>query len=561
MTLELIKGAALLLSLCMLQSFNVRLWRNHEAVGQITTGLIFGGICLVGMMLPIRMGHGVIFDARSVIVSMAGLFGGPLAGTISAAIAGAYRLYLGGGGAHVGVAVVVASLLLGLGYRYARGRGWVTVGFVPLLLFGVLVHLVSVGLFTQLPAAVVPAVMHKLAVPYVLTFSPATAFLGLLLRDIERRLETEAELRSREHEQSAILNNSPAVIFLKDTEGRMMFGNRQFERLFGVTSDQAIGRTDRELLPPDVADQVIANDRLVLERGEPLEFEETIRIGGQVRTYLVDKFPLRDAGGAIYAVCGIATDITDRSQAEAQRLAALEEARRANQAKSRFLAAMSHDFRTPLNAIMGFSAMLRGPTARALAPEKIEEYAEHIHDSGALMLAMINDILDISAIEAGRHRMTHEPIDLAALARSCIDRMQATARDRDIRMVLDSPDRLPALSADRRAVTQILQNLLSNSLKYSEPGAGITVSLRADGADMRIFVADTGIGIAAEHLATVTEPFSRSHANPHVAQQGTGLGLSIVKSLVEAHDGDLEIESEPGIGTTVAVRLPLAGAT
>lgn len=555
MTLELIKGAALLLSLSLLQSFNARLLRDYPTSSQVVAGGIFGGITIVGMLLPLQFGSGIIFDARSVIISMAALFGGPVTGGLAAVIAGAYRIHIGGSGAAVGVAVIACSLLMGLCYWHARRKRWVEVGFVPLLVFGLVLHALAVAIFTQLPATAVERVMDMVALPFVLTFTPATAFLGLLLRDFERRLETEEALRSREREQSAILNNALAVIFLKDTQGRYLFVNRQYERLFGVTCAQMIGLSDYAVLDKETAEEVMANDRLVRERGEPLETEEVVDIRGDTRTYLAVKFPLRDKDGVIYAVCGIATDITDRKRAELARTDALAQAEMANQAKSAFLASVSHEFRTPLNAIIGFSEMLR-QSPDWIDANKVEEYAGHIHESGMHMLSLINDVLDLSTIEAGKRKLNREPIDLEMLVRRCVAGIEPMAQAAGVTLVVQPSGEATSVEADQRALTQILHNLISNAIKFSRAGENVTIDIGSSNQEVHLRVRDTGVGIRPEELGTIAEPFARAQSNPHLANEGTGLGLSIVKSLVDAHDGRLAIDSRPGSGTTVTIHLP-----
>lgn len=194
MIIELIKAAALLLSLSLLQSFSVRFTNKNELTKQVVSGGIFGGICIIGMILPIEIIPGVIIDPRTVVLSMAGLFGGPVVSVIAAALTGGYRLFLGGGGVYVGVAIVIASICLGLGYRYCVYKGWLKVNIIQLLLFGLLVHVVEVLLYTQLPADVVGRVLATVAFPLILIFTPTTAFLGMLLKDVEDRFNTEQEL-------------------------------------------------------------------------------------------------------------------------------------------------------------------------------------------------------------------------------------------------------------------------------------------------------------------------------------------------------------------------------
>ena len=249
--------------------------------------------------------------------------------------------------------------------------------------------------------------------------------------------------------------------------------------------------------------------------------------------------------------------IRDLSDSKNDLQMALGNAQKATQAKSEFLATMSHEFRTPLNAILGFSEMLRAQYFGPLGAENYSEYVNDIHKSGEHMLALVNDVLDISAIEAGKHRITKEAIMLKDELVDCARSFKAGARQSEIDLSFEVPDSLPIFYADKRSIIQIIQNLVSNALKFTNRGGVVVVSVVATEQTMKIEVKDSGIGISPGLLKIVTEPFSQSLSDPYVAQLGTGLGLSIVKSLVEIHDGRLSIDSEVGEGTTVTVTFPL----
>ena len=191
LVIELIKGVAWLLALSLLQRTNSRFWRDRKTAGKVFSGVLFGVICVVGMTNPIVLTPGVIFDARSVVLSMAGLSGGLLVAGVAAIIAGAYRLWLGGPGVEVGLTVVLSCVTLGLLYRHAVVRGWAQVGVWQLLVFGFVVHLFVVLFFTQLPAGIAPQVLASVSLPLLLTFTPATLVLGLLLQVKVNRAETK----------------------------------------------------------------------------------------------------------------------------------------------------------------------------------------------------------------------------------------------------------------------------------------------------------------------------------------------------------------------------------
>lgn len=245
-----------------------------------------------------------------------------------------------------------------------------------------------------------------------------------------------------------------------------------------------------------------------------------------------------------------------RIATEKDRRTALQELQQANRAKSEFLATMSHELRTPLNAILGFSDVLRTDTGDALPTSMRRDYANDIHRSGKHLLSLINDILDISTIEAGKRTIKKAPVDFVSILTDCLHNMENTARKANVRLTARLPDTPLPLVADERALKQIVLNLLSNAVKFSHPGGEVVISAELGEKRLSFHVADTGIGIPAGFLPTVTVPFSRPSGHPHITRDGTGLGLSIVQSLVNLHDGVLTIDSTEDIGTTVSISLP-----
>jgi signal transduction histidine kinase len=248
-------------------------------------------------------------------------------------------------------------------------------------------------------------------------------------------------------------------------------------------------------------------------------------------------------------------DITEREAHQEAIERARYEAEVASKSKSEFLAAMSHELRTPLNAVIGFSDLL--VSCPQLPEEQRLEYLRDIRDSGHHLLELINDVLDLSKIEAGRLELSEEPVDLADLASACTRLLGERAQSALLDLDHDIPGELPYVLADKTRLKQVLINLLSNSIKFTEPGGTVRVSAGLDGqGQMRLSVTDTGVGMAPEELSRAFEPFAQLDNVYSRRQQGTGLGLALVRTLSELHGGTLEVDTAPGAGTTATCVLP-----
>jgi signal transduction histidine kinase len=275
----------------------------------------------------------------------------------------------------------------------------------------------------------------------------------------------------------------------------------------------------------------------------------------QVRCYLCCE---RDPGtGDMTALYGLLQDITTEKRNRAALQNALDEAEAANRAKSRFLATMSHELRTPLNAIIGFSEMMNAELLGPLGNKRYVDYAASINESGRYLLDLINDILDMSKIEAGKYELVHEPINVVKAIRLSCHMVENTVRDKGLTLTLKNSNETPVIEADRRAFMQVILNILSNAVKFTETGGTVTVTV-TDAPDNRIMIEvnDTGIGIPAEKLGRIGQPFEQVSGAMARTHGGTGLGLAITKKLVEMHDGELRINSVYGQGTTVTIIMP-----
>jgi len=267
---------------------------------------------------------------------------------------------------------------------------------------------------------------------------------------------------------------------------------------------------------------------------------------------LMRRAPMPNGGFVITYV-----DISEEKRAQTALIAAKEQAEVANRSKSEFLANVSHELRTPLNAVIGFSEMMRDRMFGALGHHKYEEYARDINLSGRHLLSIIEDILDLSKIEAGRTDLHEEAIDIAGAVANCVRILRPRAEAASVLVIVNVPDELPRLRGEARKIKQILLNLLTNAIKFTPSGGRVILDVyqNRDG-ELIVRVRDDGIGIAADDIATALAPFGQIENALSRKHSGTGLGLPLSKAFAELHDGRFDLASAPGKGTTVTIVLP-----
>lgn len=371
----------------------------------------------------------------------------------------------------------------------------------------------------------------------------------------EKREEAEQQFLKFE----AIFNGISDTIVFTDTDRRIISANRGMEKMFGYTIDDLAGKKTALLYESEEEYERQGRIRFNLsaeEKSEPYEVNYR-RKDGEVFVGETLGTAIKGAEGDVLGYIGVMRDITDRKQAEDALYKAKEEAEDANRSKSNFLANMSHELRTPLNSIIGFSeSILEGHFGRMENP-KHEGYIKDIFDSGTHLRNLIDDILDISKIEAKKEELFERAFDVSVMMDTTLKRVRHLAESKNIAISVDTPPPPPELLGDERRVVQIFINLLSNAIKFTPEGGRVSFSAKADPGHGYVFsVEDNGIGIASDMIAKVVKPFEQIGDVMDTPQEGTGLGLALCTSLMQMHGGGLVIESEPGKGTTVVVRFP-----
>ncbi len=393
-------------------------------------------------------------------------------------------------------------------------------------------------------------------------FDPATGEPKNVIsvsRDVSARVEAEEARRKADEMYRVMTTEASDVILLFAPDRSILFASEALDRLMGRTAAEIENGGWMRFVHPDDLAQL---RKLELPPKRTEEFTVAYRLMRRDGTYvwLEVKTRARCAPDGTYlGYISVARDVTERKQREIEAKAAQQRAETANKAKSQFLANMSHELRTPLNAIIGFADLMKAQAFGQLGNARYDSYATLIYDSGQLLLDLITDMLDMAKIEAGKMELNFEQVDLgetiADVARLLDDRAHTAGVALDVAVGTKL-----SLVADRRAVKQVVINLLSNALKFTPRGGTVAVRAAQDGDLMRVSVRDTGIGIPESELGRLGRPFEQVCADPNLAKSGTGLGLALVRSLTERHGGGMCIESAEGIGTEVTVTFALKPA-
>jgi cell cycle sensor histidine kinase DivJ len=365
-----------------------------------------------------------------------------------------------------------------------------------------------------------------------------------------------SDVISRHRRNGAVQFISPAAETMLGTQVTRLLGHGLFDRVH-VADRPAYLTALSDAARGGEARSVEFRLRRDTPRGERGQNSQVDFIWVEMRCRPLEQASETSASGEAEVVA-VMRDVTDRKIQEQALELARTAAEQADASKTRFLATMSHELRTPLNAIIGFSEMIIQEDVLMVDAARRKEYAQLINDSGQHLLAVVNGILDMSKMESGSFEITPEPFTPRAALLNCCNLLALKARENGIDLVSRAPEDLPVMNGDPRAFKQIVLNLVSNAIKFTERGGTVTVSAGVDGSRLVLRVTDTGVGIAADDLKRIGDPFFQAGKTYQRRHEGTGLGLSIVKSLVGLHSGEMSVQSRIDEGTTVTVALPLS---
>ena len=386
----------------------------------------------------------------------------------------------------------------------------------------------------------------------------------LMLGSLSRQQRTVRELRAREQqlaEQSALLQstleNMGEGLSVFDRGGRLIAWNGRFTKHLKLPIDLTTATLHEILLQQALRGDFGPVEPVPEVRQRAERFYRDVPTVKELTTTSGRVLQIRRRSMPDGAVVSLYSDITERKAGEKKMAQALSQAESANRAKSDFLANMSHELRTPLNAIIGFAEAVSSELLGPVYDKKQLEYIKDIHSSGLLLLSIINDVLDMSKIEAGKLELARERVPVQPVIKEAVRMVSERARGHKLALVATVPEEQIAVWGDERAIKQILLNLLSNAVKFSYEGGRVDIRARLDDVgDLVLEVQDYGIGMAENEIARALEPFGQARPTVTKAHGGTGLGLPIAKGLTDAHGGKLFIESTPRRGTLVRILLP-----
>jgi len=555
MLIELARHSGIIITLFVLYAVLLHQRCSVFPACKIAEGVLLGCITIAAMKMTVDGVSGLSFDGRFVVLSLAGLFGGWITAAIAVSLAGAYCLFSGGAGVLAGVITIIVSALAGLAFRLLSHGKPQSLPVCWFCILGIVVHLVM--LLCQLTVSGGINVNREEWLAVMLVFPLSTLLAGLLLRNEANRLSAERGLRQSEENFRLSIEESPLGMHIVSENGETLYANQAFLTLYGIKTVEEFRETSsqRRYSPESYREHQERKEKR--KKGEYVDPEydiEIMRADGEKRHLHVYRKVINwDGLPQFHVIC---QDITERKRMILDLEAAKEKAVESDRLKSSFLANISHEVRTPLNVILGFTEMLTHQ--RDVKPETAEEYSLIIKRNADELLQTIGNLVDISKLEMRQVKLCEGRVHIQKMLERVYSRFKSRLGDHDksqIELVLKAPDEPVFIWVDQERLVQIFANLLDNSLKFTKQGqVGFGVADIGENW-ISFFVSDTGIGIEESIRPIIFDRFRQASDSTTRVYSGTGLGLSIVKKLVELMEGEISLDSEVGKGTTIQFRL------
>jgi PAS domain S-box-containing protein len=558
--LGFIQNIAILLSFSLIYDY---FWVKDEEIkniwGKILAGLLVGMITILLMMVPWRLTPGITFDTRSIILSISGLFFGPLPTLVAMVIASLYRLYMGGSGTWMGVAVILSSGFIGMIWRIFFPPRKIKKPQYNLLLFGLLVHVVMLGCTIFLPESSRLDTFKVIVLPVLLLYVPGTVLIGMLM--LKRwQIWQQQKMKEQEEGRYRQLFETAGEAILVAQEGKICFANQRLSDLLGRSYEEITAQPFTNFIHPDDRDFVLQRHK---ERVQSLDIPKhySFRIitgSGDIRWVEINSVLFEWNGEP--SSLSFLSDVTSLRETSRQLVLAKNKAEESDRLKTIFLANMSHEIRTPMNAILGFSDLLK---TERLSLGKQRHYVGMIQAAGSQLLNIINDIVDISKLEVNQLSINLSSTCLFDIFQQSLELLQNNPlflEKEEINLILNFPKEHKDLlvQTDPYRIRQVIDNLLNNAVKYTDKGSielACHLEVDQDRVHMEAHIIDSGSGIPENKKNIIFERFRQAEEDQY--REGAGLGLSIAKGIVELLNGKIGFSSEAGKGSDFYFTLDL----
>jgi len=557
---DFINNAALLVLLSMLSGYFRYQWQKEHAIKDIALGLLYGLFTIIAMTTPLKL-EGAIFDGRSIILAVAGLFEKPLVVLIAAGIGTVYRIYLGGIGTLTGVGSLVISGAIGLAFKYYIQKGRYRLTPLRLLLLGVITHCILLMWFITLPRDTFVLMMRTAALPYLLIFSLATMLIGIFMESQEQRLKTEKQLAESERRYRELVTNLHEGICLVDEDRKAAYVNPSMAKMLGYEREEMLGRSVFDFMDKKYhrdTEKCLARH----QQGQREQYERELIHKNRSRLHtLVSVAPVYDDNGDYTGSLAGIQDITQRVTVErklaeqsrhleeivAERTRQLESAQ-AQLIRSEKLAALGelagsvgHELRNPLSVIANAVYLLKASLKNQ--DPKMHDYLCLIDEETRTASRIISELLDYSRIRIA----DTENVDAGKLVNDLLEEIELPA---NIQLEKRVSSRLPKVAVNPQQVKQILANLITNACQAMPKGGTLSISVGKRGNEVLVSVKDSGVGISEENLARLFEPLFTTK------EKGLGFGLALSKKLAEINNISIEVVSEVGQGSDFLLKFP-----
>ena len=556
--IKFIDNAALLLMLSILSN-NIQLrWLKREPLQSLALGLLYGLVAVMAMSIPMELQPGVIFDGRSVVLGLAGLFTGSLTTLIACVIAVLWRVQIGGAGVFTGIGSIVISGLAGIVYsRLVRKKGMhLTHG--RLFLFGLSLHAILALWFFTFPREIAVQIVQQVFVPYLVVFPLATMLIGSFIEEQRRRAQVEKDLEKSEKRYRDLVSTLNEGVWEADVNMVTTFVNPKITEMLGYTTEEMVGRSVFDFIPPETT-EIMQNYHFRREQGISEQYEfKLVRKDGSTMNVQMAVTPLLNEEGKFRGSLAGIQDITTLKTVQAElaeqsrHLEDLVEERTADlkDAQAQLIRAeklatlgelaggVGHELRNPLAVISNAVYLLRNSLPKS-APD-LMEYIEIIETENRNASSIINDLLDYSRIQPTEK----EPTVLPALVADLLVKLPIPEN-----VVVENQlkEDLPVIEVNGKQVELIFTNLITNAVEAMPEGGRLKISSHLRGDRLTIAFADTGVGISRSNLKKIFEPLFTTKP------RGVGLGLAITSRLAELNDIKIRVKSREGQGTTFSL--------